>query len=69
MGDYMVPYHELVPRVALFYQRLPVEAIKARLNGFNICSWPTFVQQKLNGCWANVRQMLNGVCSNGFNTI
>ena len=26
--------------------------IKARLNGFSI--YPTFVQQKLNGCWANV---------------
>ena len=25
--------------------------VKARLNGFNIC--PTFVQQKVNGCWAN----------------
>ena len=27
---------------------------KARLNGFNIC--PTFIQQKLSGCWANVGQ-------------
>ena len=33
--------------------------LKARLNGFNIC--PTFVQQTLNGCWANVGQILNGV--------
>lgn len=29
--------------------------LKARFNGFNIC--PTFVQQKLNRCWANVGQM------------
>ena len=36
-----------------------VSCLKARLNGFNI--WVTFVQQKLNGCWANVEQMLNGV--------
>ena len=27
---------------------------KARINGFNI--WPTSVQQKLNGCWANVKR-------------
>ena len=40
--------------------------LRARLNGFNIC--PTSIQQKLNGCWANVGQMLNGV-SNGFNSI
>ena len=26
--------------------------VKARFNGFSIC--PTFVQQKLNGCWENV---------------
>ena len=38
--------------------------IKARLNGFNIC--PTFVQQKLNGCWAIVGWT---ECSNGFNAI
>ena len=27
---------------------------KACINGFNIC--PTFVQQKLNGCWTNVER-------------
>ena len=30
--------------------------IKARINGFNIS--PAFVQQKLNGYWSNVGQML-----------
>ena len=38
--------------------------LKAPLNGRNI--WPTFVQQKLNGCWANVGWM---ECSNDFNAI
>ena len=61
MGDYVVPYHESVAMIALFYQLLQVEAIKTRLNGFNICSWPTFVQQKFRGCWANVGQRWNGV--------
>ena len=28
--------------------------VRAHLNGFNIC--PTFIQQTLNGCWANVGQ-------------
>ena len=29
------------------------DCLKARLNGISIC--PTFVQQKLNGCWDQQR--------------
>ena len=39
--------------VRKYHGRSPhIASVKARLNGFNIC--PAFVQQKLDGCWANV---------------
>ena len=38
--------------------------VKAQLNGFNI--FPTFVQQKLNGCWANVKRSVQ-TASTPFN--
>ena len=43
-NDFMLP--ALMLKLTLIRRR-----VKACLNGFNIC--PIFVQQKLNGCWAN----------------
>ena len=42
----------LMLRATIWKGAVSHKHFKARLNGLNIC--PTFAQQKLNGCWANV---------------
>ena len=58
--------HQLTNRRLLYWVKFVdiIINVKACLNGFN--SWLTFIQQKLNECWANVGWT---EWSNGFNAI